>query len=134
MSDAFYQISNLDKYYGKFQALNAVDLQLSQGKIIGLLGKNGAGKSTLMRCMLGFLSFNGQISFDGHPIKRHDMRIFENVAFIPDVSGLDDRLTVQQTIAYVRGLNRDGTSLWQKSYSPSAICLSTRRWASFPKA
>ncbi|MCB5229058.1 MAG: ABC transporter ATP-binding protein [Candidatus Cloacimonetes bacterium] len=105
MSDAFYQISNLDKYYGKFQALNAVDLQLSQGKIIGLLGKNGAGKSTLMRCMLGFLSFNGQISFDGHPIKRHDMRIFENVAFIPDVSGLDDRLTVQQTIDYVRGLN-----------------------------
>jgi len=100
-----YQIRNLNKFYGKFQALNDVSLTLPEGRIIGLLGKNGAGKSTLMRCMLGFLSHQGQILLDDEPIVHRDPRVFEHVAFIPDVSGLDDRLTVQQTIDYIRGVN-----------------------------
>lgn len=100
-----YQMRDVSKYYGKFQALSGVDLSLGEGKIIGLLGKNGAGKSTLMRCMLGFLSFSGDISLGSRPIKHRDKWIFEEAAFIPDVSGLDDRLTVQQTVDYVKGVN-----------------------------
>lgn len=100
-----YEIHNLSKYYGKFKALDKVDLNLEQGKIIGLLGKNGAGKSTLMRCMLGFLQHDGEVYLDDKLLVHRDHRIFEKVAFIPDVSGLDDRLTVQQTIEYIRGVN-----------------------------
>lgn len=100
-----YEIHNLSKYYGKFKALDKVDLNLEQGKIIGLLGKNGAGKSTLMRCMLGFLQHDGEVYLDDKLLVHRDHRIFEKVAFIPDVSGLDDRLTVQQTIDYIKGVN-----------------------------
>ena len=100
-----YSLSNVSKHYGKFLALDNVSLELGAGKIIGLLGKNGAGKSTLMRSMLGFLSFDGSISLCGRPISHRDKWIFEEAAFIPDVSGLDDRLTVKQTIEYVRGVN-----------------------------
>lgn len=100
-----YQVKNLSKHYGKFQALDNVSFTLPWGKIIGLLGKNGAGKSTLMRCMLGFLNHEGQVSVDGFDLDHRDHRIFDQVAFIPDVSGLDDRLTVRQTIEYVKGLN-----------------------------
>lgn len=105
MSEYIYETSNLTKHYGKFKALDDVNLKLGKGKIIGLLGKNGAGKSTLMRCLLGFLNHEGTIRMGDKLIKHRDQHIFEDVAFIPDVSGLDDRLTVGQTIAYIRGVN-----------------------------
>lgn len=105
MADNGYQIENLSQFYGKFQALKDVTLSLQRGRIIGLLGKNGAGKSTLMRSMLGFLPFRGSISYEGRPILHRDVKLFEDVAFIPDVSALDDRLTVKQTINYIRGVN-----------------------------
>lgn len=100
-----YEVRNLSKYYRKFKALDDVSIQLGRGKIIGLLGKNGAGKSTLMRSMLGFLAHGGEVILDGQVLAHRDQRVFEKVAFIPDVSGLDDRLTVKQTMDYVRGVN-----------------------------
>jgi len=107
MSEFIYQTNNLSKYYGKFKALDDVNLNLGSGRIIGLLGKNGAGKSTLMRCLLGFLNHEGSVKLGEREIKHRDHRVFEEVAFIPDVSGLDDRLT-----------------------SPSARSFSTPSWAS----
>lgn len=104
-NDIVVEICNLTKYYKKFKALDEINLSLSKGKIIGLLGKNGAGKSTLMRCMLGFLKYHGSISIDGELLTHRDPTVFQKVGFIPDVSGLDDRLTVQQTIDYVSSIN-----------------------------
>jgi ABC-2 type transport system ATP-binding protein len=100
-----YQIRNLSKHYGKFKALDEVTFTLPWGKIVGLIGKNGAGKSTLMRCMLGFLQHEGEVWLDGIIQKHGNHEIFNQVAFIPDVSGLDDRLTVKQSWDYVRALN-----------------------------
>jgi ABC-2 type transport system ATP-binding protein len=100
-----YQVHDLSKKYGKFQALDQVSFTLPWGKIVGLLGKNGAGKSTLMRCMLGFLEHEGKVSLDGFHLEHRDHKVFDQVAFIPDVSGLDDRLTVRQTIEYIKNMN-----------------------------
>lgn len=99
------KVNNLTKYYGKFKALDNVELEIPQGRIIGLLGKNGAGKSTLMRCILGFLKHKGEIAILGRTITRHQESIHENIAFIPDVNSLDDRLTVKQTMDYVSAIN-----------------------------
>ena len=43
------EIHNLSKSYGKKEVLKNVDLNLSGGKIIGLLGPNGSGKTTLIK-------------------------------------------------------------------------------------
>ncbi len=99
------KVNNLTKYYGKFKALDNIDLEIPQGRIIGLLGKNGAGKSTFMRCLLGFLKHKGEIEILGKTIKRHRESIHEDIAFIPDVNSLDDRLTVKQTMDYVSAIN-----------------------------
>ena len=99
------EISSLSKNYKKFQALSDVNLELSKGKIIGLFGKNGAGKSTLMRCILGFLKCQGNIKIMGRDVSHRDPNLFLDVAFIPDVDGLDGRLTVAQTITYISTLN-----------------------------
>ena len=100
------KVNNLTKYYGKLKALDNVELEIPQGRIIGLLGKNGAGKSTFMRCILGFLKHKGEIEILGKTIKRHQESVHEDIAFIPDVNSLDDRLTVKQTMEYVSAINR----------------------------
>ena len=99
------EVRNLTKKYGSLKALDKVDIKIPEGRIIGLLGKNGAGKSTLMRCILGFLKFDGEIDIMGERVNHHKESIHNLIAFIPDVSSLDNRLTVQQTIDYVASLN-----------------------------
>lgn len=99
------EIRNVTKYYGKKMALENVSLDIPQGRIIGLLGANGAGKSTLMRCILGFLKYQGEISITDQQVSEDPSSLFNYIAFIPDVNSLDDRLTVQQTIDYVAALN-----------------------------
>ena len=100
------ETTNLTKYYGKLKALDNVNISIPKGRIIGLLGKNGAGKSTFMRCLLGFLKHEGEITIMGETMKVHKESIHDHIAFIPDVSSLDDKLTVQQTIDYVSALNK----------------------------
>ncbi len=105
MSDIALKISGLTKYYGKFKALNNINLELRKGQIIGLLGKNGAGKSTLLRSILGFLKYQGRVELFDKDIKTYKEKVFNHIGFIPDVNSLDDRLTVKQTIQYVSALN-----------------------------
>jgi ABC-2 type transport system ATP-binding protein len=105
MSENFYEIKGLNKYYGKFQALKDVELTIGKGKIIGLLGRNGAGKSTLLRSMLGLLHFLGEITYKDQDIRKLQHRLFDDVAFIPDVNNIDDRLKVRELIEYVRGVH-----------------------------
>ena len=55
------EIRGLSKRFGRVQALDAVDLGIERGRIIGLLGANGAGKSTLLRHIIGlYLSYCGR--------------------------------------------------------------------------
>ena len=44
---------NLEKKYGRFKALDGVNLQIPKGAIYGLIGRNGAGKTTLIRIICG---------------------------------------------------------------------------------
>lgn len=68
------EIKNVCKSYSLSQrlrgtpALQKVDLTVGPGEIIGLFGENGAGKTTLMKCILGFLRYDGEITLDGSPI------------------------------------------------------------------
>ena len=114
------EVKNLTKYYGKLKALDEVTLSIPQGRIIGLLGKNGAGKSTFMRCLLGFLKHQGEITILGETIKSHKETIHEHIAFIPDVSSLDNRLTIRQTIDYVASLNQS----WNNEKAQSLLSSS----------
>lgn len=104
MSD-YIKTSGLIKDYGRLRALQGVELRLERGRIVGLLGKNGAGKSTLLKCLLGLLRYEGHIEVLGKDLKEWKHELYGRVAFIPDVSGLDPRLSVQQTLDYSAGIN-----------------------------
>ena len=46
-------IKELEKKYGKFKALNNLNLEINEGEIFGFIGPNGAGKSTTMKIVSG---------------------------------------------------------------------------------
>lgn len=72
------EIKNVNKSYGRTEALKDVSLEIPQGEIIGLFGENGAGKTTLMKCILGFLPYEGKITLDGEKITEKNI---ERISF-----------------------------------------------------
>jgi len=93
------------KRFGGIVAVDAVDLQLKQGQILGLIGQNGAGKTTLFDCVSGFLPIDGgRVLFKGDditdepPHKRAELglgRSFQEARLYPS-------LTTRETIAIAR--------------------------------
>ena len=67
------RLSQVTKRYPGKLALDRVDLELPQGEIVGLFGENGAGKTTLMKCILGLIPFQGEITLDDAPISRKNI-------------------------------------------------------------
>jgi len=84
------EIKNVNKSYGKQQALKDVSLSIPQGEIIGLFGENGAGKTTLMKCILGFLPYQGEITLEGEKITHKNIEAISFAtcehSFIPNLT------------------------------------------------
>jgi branched-chain amino acid transport system ATP-binding protein len=77
----------LGKSFGAVQVLHDVDLDISRGEVVGLVGPNGSGKTTLLNCLSGFLNPDvGTIEYAGTPL--HERSDWE-------VSGLGIRRTFQ---------------------------------------
>ena len=63
------EIREIKTYYGNIQALKGVDLEISEGEIITLIGANGAGKTTTLMSISGVVPpRSGEIIFEGKPI------------------------------------------------------------------
>ncbi len=107
-SDAVIKVRNLDFYYGKFQGLKKVSLDIARHKVTAFIGPSGCGKSTLLRVFNRMYDLypgqraEGEISFNGRNVldKGQDlnllrakigmvfqkptpfpMTIYENIAF-----------------------------------------------------
>jgi len=65
------EVSSLDVFYGKSQALRGVSLRVDEGEIVALVGANGAGKTTLLNTVSGLLRpASGNVEFLGKRIDR----------------------------------------------------------------
>ena len=63
------ELQGVSKHFGAIHALNEVDLTLTSGEVLGLMGDNGAGKTTLVRVIAGnFPPTAGEIRIDGAPV------------------------------------------------------------------
>jgi len=71
--DGLLKISNIDAFYGTFQALWGVSLVVKPGEIVALIGSNASGKSTLINTISGVIHpAKGTIEFDGRDISTLD--------------------------------------------------------------
>jgi phosphate transport system ATP-binding protein len=111
-----FQITDLDFFYGRSQALIGISMDIAEREITALIGPSGCGKSTFLRCLnrmndtIPGVRVEGKVLLDGQDIYLPDLdvaslrrrvgmvfqkpnpfpqSIFENVAFGPRVLGLD---------------------------------------------
>ncbi|MDO9045332.1 MAG: ABC transporter ATP-binding protein [Methanobacteriaceae archaeon] len=93
------EIKNLTKYYGKFQALNKVNLTVEKGEVYGFIGPNGAGKSTTLRILLGLLRKNeGEVKLMGQDPWHDAVKLHKKLAYVPGEVNLWPNLTGGEVI------------------------------------
>ncbi len=96
--DALLECRGLTKSYGRKTALSGVDLSLSRGKIIGLLGPNGSGKTTLIKLACGLLTPTaGEILIEG---KAPGVESRLAISYLPDKNYLNDWMRVSDLVQY----------------------------------
>ncbi|HYF81961.1 MAG TPA: ABC transporter ATP-binding protein [Clostridia bacterium] len=94
-------IKNLNKKYGKFQAVSDLNLEVPEGEIFGFVGPNGAGKTTTMKIICGLLrATTGEITLDGVDVIRNNKRIKEKIGYMPDFFGVYDDLKVSEYLEF----------------------------------
>lgn len=99
------ELQQVSKSYGGAVALNNVNLKLTAGKIIGLLGPNGSGKTTLIKLINGLLQPEyGQVLINGRTPSPETKAI---VSYLPDTTYLDEHMKVLDAVAFFSDFYND---------------------------
>ncbi len=105
------QVRQLTKHFPGVTALAEVDLSLSAGEVLAVIGENGAGKSTLMKILAGVQTPDtGEILMDGRPLTLRGVRdaVDAGIALIHQELNLSDNLDVGANIFLGREPRRLG--------------------------
>lgn len=95
------EIKNLTKYYGKIKGVENLNLDLLEGEVFGFIGPNGAGKSTTIRAIMNLINkTNGKVIINGNEFDKNDLKIKENIGYLPSEINLYDDLTVKEILDY----------------------------------
>ncbi|MGE4505606.1 MAG: LPS export ABC transporter ATP-binding protein [Desulfovibrionaceae bacterium] len=93
--------TNLSKRYGQKEVVHSVNLELSQGEVVGLLGPNGAGKTTTFYMLVGIIKPNsGSVHLLGREVgglPLHE-RARMGLSYLPQESSIFRKLTVRQNL------------------------------------
>jgi len=108
MANEIVQMKNINKFFGRVQALNNVSITVKKNEIVGLLGDNGAGKSTLIKILSGALTpDSGTIHMNGEQVNfRHTS---DAIAHSIETIYQDSSLVTQLSIARNLFLGREPT-------------------------
>jgi ABC-2 type transport system ATP-binding protein len=95
----------LRKAYGTNIALDGVNLQVEEGRIVGLIGPNGAGKTTALNAILGLTPYQGELNVLGRDPWNARELLMRDVCFISDVAVMPRWIKVSQALDYVAGVH-----------------------------
>lgn len=108
------ETNNLSKTFGKFTALDMVNLNVNSGQVYGFIGPNGAGKSTTIRILLGILkASHGEAKIFGLDAWKDAVEIHKRIAYVPGDVTLWPNLTGGEVIDLFMKL-RGGTDKRKK--------------------
>jgi ABC-2 type transport system ATP-binding protein len=101
------QISHLYKNYGKFLAVNDLNLQIPQGDLFGFVGPNGAGKTTTIRMVCGLMPPTaGKIQINGVDALTNSREIKRQIGYVPDFFGVYNNLKVMEYMDFYGSMYR----------------------------
>ncbi len=95
-------LSDVSKYFGSFQAINDLSMEVREGALFGFLGANGAGKTTTMRMILDlFRPDSGQITWNGSDVREVPRRVW---GYMPEERGLYPKMRVDEQLLFLARL------------------------------
>ena len=101
MKKTILEIKNLTKYYGKVLGVKKLSLTLNEGEVFGFIGPNGAGKSTTIRSIMNLINkTEGTILIDGQEFNKDDIKLKEQIGYLPSEIHLYENLTVKEMLDY----------------------------------
>jgi len=95
------ETKSLTSFYGDFQALFGIDIQIRENEVVSLIGANGAGKTTTMRTITGLLPCDStMVLWKGQPIGqlRPDQIAKLGIAMVPEGRQLFPSLSVEENL------------------------------------
>jgi branched-chain amino acid transport system ATP-binding protein len=126
-------LRGLEVFYGAIRAVRGIDIEVSAGEIVALIGANGAGKSTTVRAIAGLLPFRGEIRFDGERLQPNaaERNLRAGIALVPEGRGILGRMSVEENLLmglYARSDRAAGAADLARMYERFPI-LETRAGA-----
>ena len=105
MENAVLKATGLTKSYGGIRALDGLELELPQGKIVGLLGPNGSGKTTFLKIAAGLLTPSaGELTICGQKIGPETKAV---VSYLPDKTYLNRQQRITEILEFFQDFYRD---------------------------
>jgi ABC-2 type transport system ATP-binding protein len=104
------RLTDLVKRYGKFTAVDGINLEVPRGELFGLLGPNGAGKTTTIRMIAGILRPTaGTVEVGGFNVQHQPLEAKHRMGYIPDRPFVYDKLTGGEFLRFAAALyGQDG--------------------------
>ncbi len=98
---ALLQVTDLEVFYGRIQAIRGISFEVNQGEIVTLIGANGAGKTTTMKTMSGVRPVTaGSVVFDGQDITKaaSHKRVSMGIGQSPEGRGVFPGMSVRENL------------------------------------
>jgi branched-chain amino acid transport system ATP-binding protein len=101
MADRVLELDAIDIRYGDFQAVFGVDLAVSSGEAVAIIGANGAGKSTILNAVAGLVPVHaGRLAYRGEPVDAvpAHLRVGMGISLVPEGRRIFESLTVEENL------------------------------------
>jgi ABC-2 type transport system ATP-binding protein len=96
-------VEHINKWFGQFQAIKDLSMEVKEGALFGFLGPNGAGKTTTMRMILDILRpDSGSITWNSKDVRQVPRR---NWGYLPEERGLYPKMRVDEQLLFLARLN-----------------------------
>ncbi|MCP1102873.1 ABC-2 type transport system ATP-binding protein [Aequitasia blattaphilus] len=115
MNNSIVEVKDVTKRFGKFKALDGINMTLEQGEICGFIGPNGAGKTTTIRILMGMINASeGRAEIFGKDAWKDAVELHKRIAFVPGDVNLWPNLTGGEVIDLFLRLRKGKNKKYQE--------------------